>query len=172
MTATPPVVREFSFAFEAKEWSDEKASNGQYIRHPKRLELFEVGPVLVGRHPDTEPFAAKSHRLECQPAMADRQTEPRELLELLRRPRVAASLVNVGDTDPEWWVREALARLDGLPVARWWLDVEDTEHGRLLDAGRARRLRPVGRPALTPPEPHRGPVRRGRGAGSWASRTS
>jgi HK97 family phage prohead protease len=27
MTATSPVVREFSFAFEAKEWSDEKAQN-------------------------------------------------------------------------------------------------------------------------------------------------
>lgn len=34
------------------------------------------------------------------------------------------------ESDPEWWVREALARLEGLPVARWWLDVEDTEHGR------------------------------------------
>ncbi len=34
------------------------------------------------------------------------------------------------ESDPAWWVREALARLDGLPVARWWLDVEDTEHGR------------------------------------------
>lgn len=34
------------------------------------------------------------------------------------------------ESDPEWWVREALARLDGLSVARWWLDVEDTEHGR------------------------------------------
>jgi len=34
------------------------------------------------------------------------------------------------ESDPEWWVRQALARLDGLPVARWWLDVEDTEHGR------------------------------------------
>lgn len=33
-------------------------------------------------------------------------------------------------SDPEGWVREALARLHGLPVARWWLDVEDTEHGR------------------------------------------
>lgn len=34
------------------------------------------------------------------------------------------------ESDPEWWVREALSRLDGLPVARWWLDVEDIEHGR------------------------------------------
>jgi hypothetical protein len=34
------------------------------------------------------------------------------------------------ESDPEWWVREALARLDGLSVVRWWLDVEDTEHGR------------------------------------------
>ena len=34
------------------------------------------------------------------------------------------------ESDPEWWVREALARLEGLPVARWWLDIEDTEHGR------------------------------------------
>jgi hypothetical protein len=34
------------------------------------------------------------------------------------------------ESDPEWWIREALARLDGLPVARWWLDVEDTGHGR------------------------------------------
>jgi hypothetical protein len=33
-------------------------------------------------------------------------------------------------SDPEWWVRQALARLDGLPVARWWLDVEDTDHGK------------------------------------------
>jgi HK97 family phage prohead protease len=71
MTATPPVVREFSFAFEAKEWGDEKASNGQYIRHLKRLELFEVGPVLVGRHPDTELIAAKSHRLEESPSSFD-----------------------------------------------------------------------------------------------------
>lgn len=71
MTATPPVVREFSFAFEAKEWSDEKAQNGQYIRHLKRLELFEVGPVLVGRHPDTELIAAKSQRLDAAPAAID-----------------------------------------------------------------------------------------------------
>jgi hypothetical protein len=34
------------------------------------------------------------------------------------------------ESDPEWWVGEALARLDGLPVARWWLDVEDVDHGR------------------------------------------
>jgi hypothetical protein len=34
------------------------------------------------------------------------------------------------ESDPQWWVREALTRLDGLPVARWWLDVEDTGHGR------------------------------------------
>lgn len=33
------------------------------------------------------------------------------------------------ESGPEWWVREALARLNALPVARWWLDVEDTEHG-------------------------------------------
>lgn len=33
------------------------------------------------------------------------------------------------ESDPEWWVQQALARLDGLPVARWWLDVEDTDHG-------------------------------------------
>ncbi|GAB4333767.1 MAG: hypothetical protein Kow0010_20490 [Dehalococcoidia bacterium] len=43
MTASPPVVREFSFAFEAKEWSDEKAANGQYIRHLKRLERLIGG---------------------------------------------------------------------------------------------------------------------------------
>lgn len=79
MTATPPVVREFSFAFEAKEWSDEKASNGQYIRHLKRLELFEVGPVLVGRHPDTELIGAKSQPLERQPAMPDPQAAVRTL---------------------------------------------------------------------------------------------
>lgn len=34
------------------------------------------------------------------------------------------------ESDPEWWVRQALVRLDGLPVARWWMDVEDTDHGR------------------------------------------
>ena len=47
-------------------------SNGQYIRHLKRLELFEVGPVLVGRHPDTELIAAKS-RLEAAPTALDSQ---------------------------------------------------------------------------------------------------
>lgn len=34
------------------------------------------------------------------------------------------------ESDAEWWVSEALARLEGLSVARWWLDVEDTDHGR------------------------------------------
>lgn len=34
------------------------------------------------------------------------------------------------ESDPEWWVRQSLARLEGLPVARWWLDVEDTDHGK------------------------------------------
>ena len=71
MTATPPVVREFSFAFEAKEWSDEKGPTGQYIRHLKRLELFEVGPVLVGRHPDTELIGAKSRPLDATPPALD-----------------------------------------------------------------------------------------------------
>ncbi len=71
MTATPPVVREFSFAFEAQEWSDEKAANGQHIRHLKRLELFEVGPVLVGRHPDTELIGAKSLALNAPPEPLD-----------------------------------------------------------------------------------------------------
>jgi HK97 family phage prohead protease len=79
MTATPPVVREFSFAFEAKEWSDEKAQSGQYIRHLKRLELFEVGPVLVARHPDTELIAAKSQPLGRQTAVVDPQAAVRAL---------------------------------------------------------------------------------------------
>lgn len=61
MTSSPPVVREFSFAFEAQEWSHEKTETGQFIRHLKRVELFEVGPVLIGRHPDTELIGAKSH---------------------------------------------------------------------------------------------------------------
>jgi len=34
------------------------------------------------------------------------------------------------ESDPERWAAEALGRLDGVPVARWWLDVEDTGHGR------------------------------------------
>lgn len=59
MTSSPPVVKEFSFAFEAQEWFDEK-KDGRYVRHLKRVELFEVGPVLVGRHPDTELIGAKS----------------------------------------------------------------------------------------------------------------
>jgi hypothetical protein len=46
------------------------------------------------------------------------------------RPRLEAYTFLEFESDPEWWVREALARLDGLPVARWWLDVEDTGHGR------------------------------------------
>lgn len=79
MTATPPVVREFSFAFEAKEWSDEKGANSQFIRHLKRLELFEVGPVLVGRHPDTELIGAKSQRLEAVPRALDAQAIARSL---------------------------------------------------------------------------------------------
>ncbi|MBI2764921.1 MAG: HK97 family phage prohead protease [Chloroflexi bacterium] len=79
MTATPPVVREFSFAFEAKEWSDEKVQTGQFIRHLKRLELFEVGPVLVGRHPDTELIGAKSQPLVVAPAALDRQAIARSL---------------------------------------------------------------------------------------------
>lgn len=58
MTSTPPVVKEFSFAFEAQEWSDER-KDGRFIRHLKKVELFEVGPVLVGRHPDTELIGAK-----------------------------------------------------------------------------------------------------------------
>lgn len=53
--ALEAVVREFSFAFDAKEWSDEKGQNGQFIRHLKRLELFEVDPVVVGRHPTLSP---------------------------------------------------------------------------------------------------------------------
>jgi len=32
--------------------------------------------------------------------------------------------------DPVAWVKDALADLEGIPVARWWLDVEDTEGGR------------------------------------------
>lgn len=78
MTATPPVVREFSFAFEAKEWSDEKRDS-QHIRHLKRLELFEVGPVLVGRHPDTELIGAKSHVVEPPRSALDPQLITRAL---------------------------------------------------------------------------------------------
>ena len=54
-------------------------SNGQYIRHLKRLELFEVGPVLVGRHPDTELIAAKSQRLERQLSEVDPRSFTRTL---------------------------------------------------------------------------------------------
>ena len=79
MTATPPVVREFSFAFEAKEWSEEKGQSGQFIRHLKGLELFEVGPVLVGRHPDTELIGAKSQRLAAAPTALDPQAIARSL---------------------------------------------------------------------------------------------
>lgn len=34
------------------------------------------------------------------------------------------------DSDPIWWVRESVARLEDFPVARWWLDIEDTENGQ------------------------------------------
>lgn len=47
--------------------------------------------------------------------------------------RVEAYVFLEFESEPEWWIREALRRLEGFPVARWWLDIEDTEHGRDWD---------------------------------------
>lgn len=44
--------------------------------------------------------------------------------------RVEAYVFLEFESEPEWWVQQALWRLEDFPVARWWLDIEDTEHGR------------------------------------------
>ena len=45
--------------------------------------------------------------------------------------RVEAYVFLEFESDPEWWVREAVMRLEQAPyVARWWLDIEDIDHGK------------------------------------------
>lgn len=51
------VLREFSFAYDVLESSDE-VQDGEETRVLKQLELYEVGPTLVGVNPETELLAA------------------------------------------------------------------------------------------------------------------
>lgn len=59
MTANPPAVREFSFAFRTikSQWVNEE---GVEIRELLDVELFEAGPVTVGANPETELIQAAS----------------------------------------------------------------------------------------------------------------
>lgn len=53
-------VREFSFGYFTKEWRDlEDAENG-YVRELLKVDLFEVGPTLLGMNPDTQLLEAAS----------------------------------------------------------------------------------------------------------------
>lgn len=52
-------LREFSFGYEVRESTEEK-TDGEDVRVLKDLELFEVGPTLVGMNPETELLAVKA----------------------------------------------------------------------------------------------------------------
>lgn len=54
-----PPLREFSFGYEVRQSSEEKA-NDETVRVLEDVELYEVGPTLVGMNPATRLLAAKA----------------------------------------------------------------------------------------------------------------
>jgi HK97 family phage prohead protease len=67
-----PPLREFSFGYEVRQSSEEKADD-ETVRVLEDLELFEVGPTLVGMNPATRLLAAKAFDEEI--ALAKRAVE-------------------------------------------------------------------------------------------------
>jgi HK97 family phage prohead protease len=54
-------LREFSFAFTPVKWSfEEDEEKGITVRNLEDVDLFEVGPTLVGANPETQLVAAKA----------------------------------------------------------------------------------------------------------------
>jgi HK97 family phage prohead protease len=60
-----PPLREFSFGYEVRQSSEEKRDD-ETIRVLEDLELFEVGPTLVGMNPATRLLAAKAFEQELE----------------------------------------------------------------------------------------------------------
>ena len=52
-------LKEFSFAYDVVEWAEE-TRDGEPVRLLKDLELYEVGPTLVGMNPATELLDVRS----------------------------------------------------------------------------------------------------------------
>ena len=60
-----PVLREFSFGYAARDYSIE-GEDGDQIRVLKDVDLFEVGPTLVGMNPATRLIGVKAMADELQ----------------------------------------------------------------------------------------------------------
>jgi HK97 family phage prohead protease len=54
-----PALREFSFGYRVQD-AEYVTKDGEDLRHLKDLDLFEVGPTLVGLHPDTRLLGVKT----------------------------------------------------------------------------------------------------------------
>ena len=53
-------LREFSFGYQAKEFSYEEQDDGTRVRVLTDVDLFEAGPTLVGMNPDTRLLSIKN----------------------------------------------------------------------------------------------------------------
>lgn len=83
-----PPLREFSFAFDVVD-SAEITEDGETIRELKDLELFEVGPTLIGANSETELLAVKAAAITVTTS-ADPSAEDPQRTEATPSPDKAA----------------------------------------------------------------------------------
>lgn len=57
-----PPLREFSFGYEPREYSEEKTKKDGTVRVLEDIELYEIGPTLIGMNPATRLIGAKALR--------------------------------------------------------------------------------------------------------------
>jgi len=68
-------LREFSFGYEVRDSSEEK-QDGEDVRVLKDVELFEIGPTLVGMNPATRLLAVKSAETVIEQALSKTSPPP------------------------------------------------------------------------------------------------
>lgn len=68
-------LREFSFGYEVRDSSEEK-TDGETVRVLEDVELFEVGPTLVGMNPQTRLLAVKSAEQVIEQALSESTSDP------------------------------------------------------------------------------------------------
>jgi uncharacterized protein len=124
-----PVLREFSFGYRTKraQWVEEDPetlpADAQWtegmIRDLLAVDLYEVGPTLVGANPDTALLAAKAAALAARAGGADLTSEEfRSLLGGKNRDGSDGNRDGNGDAPKAQMPEDVRARLDAIGARR------------------------------------------------------